>query len=112
MLRVAWFAVVSADVNTTAGDDRGGMCLRAHLGRPLDVFASLRIKRIGQTLLGRDHVARPGFAPLRLVRGGAAEPPGARDQAPEKDQTPAKPQPDAGKLPGANTVGANLPGAR
>ena len=73
MLWIAWFSVVRADIDPPAGDYRRGMCLRAELHNPLDVPAGLGIKRIGQILLVRNHVARPCLAPLGLIRAKGVE---------------------------------------
>ena len=66
---IARVAVVGADVNAAPGDDGRGMGFGAELSGPLDVPAALGIEGLGQPLLRRDHVARPGLAPLRLVGG-------------------------------------------
>jgi len=67
---VARVAVVGADVDATAGNDRRGMRLSAELGRPFDILPGFGIESGGETGFVGDHIARPGLAPLRLVGGG------------------------------------------
>ncbi len=65
--RVARAGVVRPDVHAAFGDGRRGVCLRAHLGHPLDVFAAGRVERLRQVRLIRHLVARVSLAPLRAV---------------------------------------------
>src|SRR6266404_3414355 len=44
MLRIAWIAIICADVNAPAGDNGRGVGLRAELSRPFDVLASFGIE--------------------------------------------------------------------
>ncbi len=66
---VARVAIVGADVHAAPGDYGRGMGFRAELGGPLDVPAVLRVKRVRQPALARDHVAGPGLPKLRLGSG-------------------------------------------
>ena len=70
--RVARRAVVRADVNAPARDDRRGMGMRPQRHAPLHIAARLQVEGIRQPALRGHHVARPRLPPLRLVRGGQA----------------------------------------
>jgi hypothetical protein len=83
IFRVARLAIVRADVNPSARDHRSRMRVSPEPCRPPDVTPGLRIKGVRQSFLTRNHVARPGLAPLRLiggepgkVRAGGGEEPG------------------------------------
>src|SRR5437773_11643442 len=76
------------------------MRLRAELRCPLEVFAGLGVKRTGQTLLLRQHVARPSLSPLRLVRSRHAEIFSSQKQAGTKQPAPNS------KPPAATTAAA------
>lgn len=71
--RVARVAVVGADVDAAAGNDRCGVGFGAELRGPLDVLAGFGVEGAGKMGLGGDHVARPSLAELRLVAGVAHE---------------------------------------
>src|SRR5438093_1070920 len=71
------------------------MGLRAELRCPLDVFAGLGIKHCGQALLLREHVARPGLTPLRLVRSTNADRLSCNNQAATKRHAPNSKPPAA-----------------
>ena len=69
MPRVSRLAVVGTDHHVPLGDDRRGIRLRSHRGRPLDVLARGRVETIGQSDLIRDHIPREPLPPLRTVLG-------------------------------------------
>ena len=70
--RVARRAVVRAEVNAPARDDRRGMGMGPQRHAPLHIAARLQVEGIRQPALRGHHVARPRLPPLRLVRGGQA----------------------------------------
>ena len=67
MFRITRLAVVRPDVNASASNNGRRMSLCPKSCRPSHVLASGRIERTGQIPFARDHVARPGRAPLRLI---------------------------------------------
>src|SRR6266566_376817 len=76
------------------------MRLRAESGCPLDVFAGPGVKGPGQALFLRQHVARPGLSPLRLVRSRCTEVLSSKNQAASKPPAPNS------KLPAATPASA------
>src|SRR2546427_4552191 len=71
------------------------MRLRAELRCPLDVFAGLGVKGTGQSLVLRQHVARPSLSPLRLGRSRHAAIFSSQKQAGTKQQAPNSKPPAA-----------------
>src|SRR5437016_2091161 len=84
------------------------MRLGAELGGPLDVLAGPGVKGIGQSFLVRHQIARPGLAPLRLVRGRCAEAAGSQGETQkERPRQRGKPKPARERLARANGTGRN-----
>jgi len=67
--RIAWVAVVGADVNAATGDDGCGMGFGTKLSGPSDVLTGFWIEGVGEVAFVGNHVARPCLAELGLVGG-------------------------------------------